>query len=103
MFCICTISTKHTIPVVVVVFVVVVVVDVTLLHTTLEGSGLHLPSSPQTTFEDGMNPSVAHWSSMTEPTVVLDGFTFVPLRMKSPQSTAMAGEQSIFHTFVDIV
>ena len=70
---------------------------VIILHSTWDGSGLHLPLLPHVALRyDGTSPGCWHWKNISEfTTVLVYASTFIPLVRVggSPQSTMLAGEQ----------
>ena len=74
------------------------------MHSTWEGSGLHLPLLPHVALRyDGTSPGCWHWKNISEFTVVLVyASTVTPLARAggSLQSTTLAGEQESCHRVI---
>ena len=72
-------------------------ISVGILHSTWEGSGLHLPLLPHVALRyDGTRFGCSHWKIISEfTTVLVYGSTITPLARVggSPQSTMLAGEE----------
>ena len=72
-------------------------IDVIILHSTCEGSGLHVPSLPHVARGyDGTSPGCWHWKNMSEfTTVVVYASTVTSLARVggAPQSTMLTGQQ----------
>ena len=77
--------------------VVAVSVGVVVLHSTWEGSGLHLPSLPHVALRyDRTSPGCWHWKNISEfITVLVYASTITPLLRVggAPQSTILAGKK----------